>query len=131
LVTLARSSSVTLSAQHGAPAEALEQFRRVVDEWEDIGNEAAQWWTLGYLVVLLVRVGSAHDAALLAGAILGARERHPQFGRYETDVGLALADLRRRLGPAAEALLAKGAALSYAGTVDCARAAIRAAQTRA
>jgi hypothetical protein len=68
--------------------------------------------------MLLVRVGSAHDAALLAGAILGARERHPQLGRYETDVGLALADLRRRLGPAAEALLAKGAALSYAGTVD-------------
>ena len=131
LVTLARSSSVTVSAQHGAPAEALEQFRRVVDEWENIGNEAAQWWTLGYLVVLLVRVGSAHDAALLAGAILGARERHPRFGRYETDVGQALADLRRRLGPTAEAMLAKGAALSYADTVDCARAAIRAAQTRA
>lgn len=130
-VTLARSASVTLTAQFGAPAEALEEFRRVLGEWEDLGNEAAQWWLLGYLVVLLVRAGSDHDAGLLAGAILAARERHPQFGRYETDLEEALADLRGRLGNAVDVIFAAGAALSYADTVDCARAAIRAAQTRA
>ena len=127
-VTLARSYSVALAARHGPVGGALREFERVMEQWEDLGNEAAQWWVLLHLMVLLVRVGSDRDAALLAGAGLVARDRHPAFTLDEKQFEETLARIRDHLGKSAiDDALAEGAAMSYAAAVVHARRAIRTA----
>ena len=99
----------------------------MVDQWEDLGNEAAQYWVLLNLVILLVRAGSDRDAALLAGAALANRDRHPAFTRDVKRFEETLTRIRDRLGPSAtDDVLAEGAALSYGAAVAHARRAIRA-----
>ena len=126
VVMLARSSSVALAACSGVPTAALEQFRQILEQWERMGNELAEWWVLRYLVVLLDRLGAARDAAVLAGA-LSTSDRHASFGPFET----ALVHIGERLGASAtEQALAEGAALTHSAAVAHARSAIAAAQQR-
>jgi predicted ATPase len=124
-VMLARSSSLTLLAGGVSDAPALEEFGKVLDQWEDLGNELSQWWVLENLAVLLARIGENRDAALLAGAVIANRDRYPAFVRNE-GLEQAIRALRGRLGEAAvEASVGEGAALPFASAVALARAAIR------
>jgi predicted ATPase/DNA-binding SARP family transcriptional activator len=124
-VMLARSSSLTLLAGGVADATALGEFGRVLDQWEDLGNELSQWWVLENLAVLLARIGEARDAALLAGAVVANRHRYPAFVRNE-GLEQAVRGLRERLGEAVvDATVEEGAALPFASAVALARTAIR------
>lgn len=129
LVMLARSSSIALTVRDGPPVTALDELRRVLDEWEQLGNELSQWWVLLQLVVLLVRCGVDADAAVLAGAVLAARDRQPNFAQDTAQLTAALSTARSRLGPTTtDDLLAQGARLSRASAIAHARHAIRVAQ---
>jgi hypothetical protein len=131
MVTLARSSSIALLARSGDPQRALAHFQQVLDHWERLGNEAAQWWMLLQLAVLLARIDADADAALLAGAVVAARDRYPTLAADVQRLDAALARIRRRLGPSrTDAALADGAALTRAATLSRARAAIQAARRR-
>jgi hypothetical protein len=124
-VTLARSSAVAVMAAHESPADAVGEFEKVLGEWEDIGNELSQWWVLQNLAIFLARTGDWTVAALLAGAVLGTKDRFI-FEREEAGLRRAVESLRSRHGSAeVEALLADGAELHIAAAVAHARAAIR------
>jgi hypothetical protein len=124
-VMLARSSSLTLLAGGVSDATALEEFGRVLDQWEDLGNELSQWWVLENLAVLLARIGDGRHAALLAGAVVANRHRYPAFVRNER-LERAIGGLRERLGEAVvDAFVEEGAALAFASAVALARTAIR------
>jgi hypothetical protein len=116
-------------ARDAAIAQA--QFQQVLDQWERLGNEAAHWWMLLQLVMLLARIDADADAALLAGAVVAARDRYPTLTPDVQRLDAALARVRRRLGPGrTDAILAEGAALTRAATLTRARAAIQAARPR-
>jgi predicted ATPase/DNA-binding SARP family transcriptional activator len=129
-VMLARSSVVGLMADGGPPARALEEFGRVMDQWEDLGNDASQWWVLLNLVVLLARIGSARDAALIAGAVVANRDRRPALLRDDRRLEGALRLAGQTLGDiATDAALAEGAGLSFAAAVAAGRRAISGARS--
>jgi hypothetical protein len=124
---LARSSAVTLLRGEGAGA-ALEELGRVLDQWEDLGNEASAWWPLLSLAVLMAEEGRDHDAALLAGAVLAHRHRHLAFVRDRLRFDDAVAAVRQRLGnDAMDARLAEGARLDFREAMAEGRRVIRAA----
>lgn len=124
-VTLARSSAVRLAARHGPVPQALAELEQISDHWEDLGNEAAQWWLLFNLFVLLVRAGSDRDSAVLAGAVQAARNQHPAFPRDLSLFDRELDHVRERWGTAAtDVALAEGAAMPYADAVAYARRAL-------
>lgn len=126
---LARSSSIALSARDGPPTDALDEFGQVMEQWEDLGNEAAHWGALLHLVVLLVRVGSERDGALLAGAVRAARDRRPTLSRDERSLEDAVRAIRDRLGATAtDETLREGAAMPLPAAVAHARRAIRTAR---
>jgi hypothetical protein len=124
-VMLARSSSVTLLGGRGSTAAALEEFRALLDQWEDLGNELSQWWVLQSLVVLLARTGAVQDAAVLAGAVVANLDRFPAFVRDPHELEQAIRSVRDVLGDTAtDAALDEGAALPFAAAVALGRAAI-------
>jgi len=124
-VMLARSSSLTLLAGGVSDTTALEEFGKVLGQWEDLGNELSQWWVLENLAVLLARIGEARDAAVLAGAVVANRERYPAFVRNDR-LEPAVHGLRERLGEAIiDGAIEEGAALPFPAAVALARAAIR------
>jgi predicted ATPase/DNA-binding SARP family transcriptional activator len=124
-VMLARSSSLTLLAGGVSDATALEEFGKVLGQWEDLGNELSQWWVLENLAVLLARIGDGRHAALLAGAVVANRHRYPAFVRNE-GLEQAVRGLRRHLGDdVVDAAVEEGAALPFAAAVALARRAIR------
>jgi predicted ATPase/DNA-binding SARP family transcriptional activator len=128
-VMLARSFSVALAARDGAPVAALDQFGQILEQWDRLGNELAELWVLRFLVVLLDRVDAFWDAAVLAGALLAAQGRYPQFGPYSAPVESAMAHVRSRLGAGAtEDALAEGARLDYPETIAHAQRTIRSAR---
>jgi predicted ATPase len=125
-VMLARSSAVALVAAHEAPRDAIAEFEKVLDEWEDIGNELSQWWVLQNLAIFLARTGAWADAALLGGAVLANIDRFPAFVREEEGLRRAMSDLESHLAPDdLQSLMAEGSALPIASAVAHARAAIR------
>jgi hypothetical protein len=127
-VWLAHTSSVAVAADHGSPVVAFAEFSRVLEQWEDVRNEALQWWVLLNLAVLLVRVGSDRDAALLAGAVRAARAHQPTLPRDEARLDATLDLVRDRLGVAAtDAALTEGAALPFPAALAYARGAVRTA----
>ncbi|WP_167761640.1 BTAD domain-containing putative transcriptional regulator [Blastococcus sp. CT_GayMR19] len=123
-VMLARSSSLTLLARGVSDVTALDEFGKVLDQWEDLGNELSQWWVLENLVVLLARFEWGREAALLAGALLANRHRYPALVRNDR-LDEAITTLRGRLGNAVtEAAIDEGATLPFASAVAMARAAL-------
>jgi hypothetical protein len=124
---LARSSAVTLLSGDGSSA-ALEEFGRVLEQWEDLGNEASAWWLLLSLAALMAHEGRHHDAALLAVSVLSNRDRNPAFVRDRFRLDDALAAVRQRLGEdATDARLAEGALLDFREAMAEGRRFIRAA----
>jgi predicted ATPase/DNA-binding SARP family transcriptional activator len=123
-VMLARSSALTVLAGGGSDSTALAEFGKVLDQWEDLGNELSQWWVLENLAVLLARLGDGRHAAPLAGAVMANRHRYPAALRNE-GLGRAVHALRERLGEAVvDAMVEEGAALPFASAVALARTAI-------
>ena len=111
-VNLARTSAVASAAGRGSPAAALDEFERVLDQWEAIGSQAAQWWVLVNLVILLARLGAFDDAARLAGSAIAARDRHPALARDRRRLEQTLGTVRENLGDlATDEALALGAGL--------------------
>jgi hypothetical protein len=106
---------VIVLARVGEPQAALAEIDRLLRQWEDLGNEAAQWWVLLQLVRVLARTGSEREALVLAGAALVNRDSVPLFVRDERWLQDTVLALRARVGAAtADAALARGAALSLA-----------------
>jgi hypothetical protein len=125
---LARTSMLRLAVRHDRADVALTDASRVVDEWEDLRNEAAQWSVLLIVAVLFVRVGATRVGAVLAGAVLAARDRQVSIARDGALLHDALGRVRDRLGTApTEQALAEGARLSAAAAVAHARREIRTA----
>jgi tetratricopeptide (TPR) repeat protein len=131
LVMIARSYALSLVAAGGALDEALREFQQVFEEWEGLGNEMIQWWMLSLLVLLLARAGADLEAAVLAGAVVAARDRQPLFPREIERFDRTVEGVRDRLGGAAtDRAMARGAELTYSATVAHARGAIAGAQHR-
>ena len=65
---LARSCAVALAARRGSPQDALAEFELVMDEWDELGNVAAQWWVLLRSPCCSPVSACDRPAALLAGA---------------------------------------------------------------
>jgi tetratricopeptide (TPR) repeat protein len=128
---LARSAGVALAARLGSPQDALAEFERVMDDWDELGNVAAQWWVLLQVCLLLTRLGRDRPAALLAGAVL-ANETQTYMLLGDTDrLQASIATLTTRLGGrTAEDTLAEGAALGFDDIAALARRTITAARTR-
>jgi predicted ATPase len=127
-VMLAQGSSVAQAARRGAPAVALEQFRRILRQQQEVGNELIELWVLRYLVVLLDRLGAYHDAAVLAGTLIAARGRYPNFGPHQDPVPTAVDHIREGLGTApTDVALSEGKRLSYPEAIVHARRAIESA----
>ena len=125
---LARSSAVALAARHGAAHDALEEFERVMDEWDELGNVTAQWWVLMNVSTLFARLGEDRPAALLAGAVLGTGGRTYLLLGDEDRLREAVRQVTPRLGEeVARATLAEGRALSIDEAVTLARSTIRTA----
>ena len=112
-----------LAARHGSPHDALGEFERVMDEWDELGNVTAQWWVLMNVSTLFARLGEDRPAALLAGAVLGtARDRTYMLLGDEARLRDAVRQVTERLGEdVARATLAEGRELSIDEAVALAR----------
>ncbi|MGY1697438.1 AfsR/SARP family transcriptional regulator [Geodermatophilus sp. SYSU D00814] len=128
LLGLARSSAATVLGDEQPPSVVVAELGRLLDHWEDLGNEASAWWVLLTLAVVLTAHGRDRDAALLAGAVRAHRDQHPAFVREQRRFDEAVATLRARMGDAAaDARLAEGGRMSYEEAGRCARRLIGAA----
>ncbi len=97
-LNLARSGSVALAARHGSPEEAAERLERLMTDWEEIGNVAAQWWLLRQVALFLERVGQDREAAALFGAVdVNAERTFLLMGEAER-LAACLQRLRERNG---------------------------------
>jgi predicted ATPase/DNA-binding SARP family transcriptional activator len=119
---LARSSAVALGARHGPADEALAEFERVMDQWDEFGNVTGQWWVLMNLSILFARLGADQPAALLAGAIIWAEARTYTLMGDEGRLHDTVRELGARLGAEPlQALLAEGGTLTIEEGVAVAR----------
>jgi predicted ATPase/DNA-binding SARP family transcriptional activator len=130
LLMLARSSAATVLGEDQPPAVAMAELGRLLDQWEDLGNEASAWWVLLYLAVVLTANGRDQEAALLAGAVLAHRDQQPAFVREQRRLDDAVATLRARMGAAVDAVMVEGGRLSYEEAGRFARRLIGAAAPR-
>jgi predicted ATPase/DNA-binding SARP family transcriptional activator len=125
LLMLARSSAATVLGDEQPPDVAMPELGRLLDQWEDLGNEASAWWVLLYLVVVLAADGRDRDAAVLAGAVRAHRDQQPAMVREQRRLDEAVTTLRARMGDArADATMAEGARMSYEEAGRFARALI-------
>jgi len=122
--SLASTGAATLIAAGSDGREAAQRFRTLVTDWDDLGNEAAQWWTAGAIVQLLARTEAFWDAAVLAGAVLAAQDRRPTFGPEMAQLEVALARVKDALGSEFPVALAAGRSLTRAATMRTALAAL-------
>jgi predicted ATPase/DNA-binding SARP family transcriptional activator len=129
---LARSSAVALAARHGSAHDALDEFDRVLDEWDELGNVTAQWWVLMNVSMLFARLGQDNTALLLAGAVLGTDARTYMLLGDEERLRETVREVTARLGrDVARATLAEGRELALDDAVTLARRTIREAADHA
>ena len=131
---LARSSALALASRRGSPLEVLAEFERVMAEWDELGNVAAQWWMLLQIALLLARTGRDRPAALLIGAFReNGKQTYMLLGDQDRFQN-AVATLTDRLGAeTASVALAEGAELTFDDAAALARdtlAAVRSDSTR-
>ncbi|HEX7187065.1 MAG TPA: hypothetical protein VF423_02480 [Actinomycetes bacterium] len=122
---MAETARLALLAARGPTDDALRACDDVLERWEDLGNRAAQWWSLLQVVVLLHRVGNGHDAALLAGAERSARERMETFPALDGQFDAHLREVVDGLARQHPAALDSGAQLRLADALSLARESIR------
>ena len=128
---LARSAAVALAARQASPQDALAEFERVMGEWDELGNVAAQWWVLLQVSVLLTRLGLDRPAALLAGAFLAGGTATYMLLGDDDRLQASIAALTERLGEqTVRAAFAEGAALGFDEVAALAQRSITAARAR-
>ena len=129
---LARSAAVALAARLDSPRDALAEFERVMADWDELGNVAAQWWVVLQVCLLLTLLGLDRPAALLAGAVLAnGTQTYVLLG--DTDrLQASIATLITRLGgrTAEDTPTSEGAALGFDDIAALARRTTTAARTR-
>ncbi|GAB3324648.1 BTAD domain-containing putative transcriptional regulator [Geodermatophilus aquaeductus] len=126
LLMLARSAGSIVLGEDQLPAVAMAELGRLLDQWQDLGNEATAWWVLLSLAVHLTGTGHDRDAALLAGAVLAHRDQQPALVREQRRLDEAMAQVQNRLGRATmDTALAEGARLSIDEAREFARELIR------
>jgi hypothetical protein len=129
---LARSSAVALAARYGSAHDALDEFDRVMDEWDELGNVTAQWWVLMNVSMLFARLGQDNTALLLAGAVLGTDARTYMLLGDEERLRETVREVTARLGrDVARATLTQGRELALDDAVTLARRTIREAADHA
>ncbi len=74
-LNLATSGSVALMVRHGSTDEAPDLLERLMSDWEEIGNVAAQWWLLRHVALFLERLGRDREALELFAAVEAHGER--------------------------------------------------------
>lgn len=74
-LNLATSGSVALMVRHGSTDQAPDLLERLMSDWEEIGNVAAQWWLLRHVASFLERLGRDREALELFAAVDAHGER--------------------------------------------------------
>jgi tetratricopeptide (TPR) repeat protein len=129
---LARSAAVALTARSGSPQNALAEFERVMDQWDELGNVAAQWWVLLQVSLLLTRLGLDRPAALLMGAFRANENPTYMLLGDQDRLQAGIETVAARMGrQTAHATMAEGATLGYDDVAALARRAISIARDRA
>jgi hypothetical protein len=59
--------AVALASRRGSAQDVLVQFEQVLGEWDELGDDAAQWWLMLQVARLLETSGYDRLAALLIG----------------------------------------------------------------
>jgi hypothetical protein len=116
---VAGASRVSLDAGSGDPLAAACEYRRLITQWRRAGMWSTQWTMLRSIAGLLARLGRAHDAAVLLGAVRTTTAGHRVFGADD----VALTELASRLrevlgGDGYEAAYREGAVLDGAAAVE-------------
>lgn len=122
---VAGASRASIEARIGDPMAAATDYLWLIPHWRRASMWSTQWTMLRSIVVLLERLGSHHDAAVIEGAVVGTAVGHRIFGDDERqlhDIGLRL---REELGDADyEAAREEGARFDGNAAVDRAMSAI-------
>jgi predicted ATPase/DNA-binding SARP family transcriptional activator len=124
VVGIAGASAASIEARYGDPAEAMAQYRWLLDHWQRAGIRVVQWNMLRAVAELLVRMGCHRPATVLLGALTSTQAGHAVYGEDARRLS-ALADaLRTNLDTAEHAAaLAEGRHLDDDGAVAVALAA--------
>jgi hypothetical protein len=80
LVGVAGASAASIEARYGDPAEAVAQYRWLLDHWQRAGIRVVQWTMLRAVAELLVRTGCLRPAAVLLGALTSTQAGHDVYG---------------------------------------------------
>ena len=102
---IALVSLTTLQAYHGDSNQAVPAFEEAIRHWRHRDDWTHQRVTLRNLVLLLERVGTDDEAAVLLGAL--EHDAPSEAG----ELTVATSQLRERLGPRFDALAARGQTL--------------------
>jgi len=124
LLGIAGASAASIEARYGDPAEAVAQYRWLLDHWQRAGIRVIQWNMLRAVDELLVRTGSLRAAAVLLGALTSTEAGHAVFGDDARRLAAIADAVRAGLDPDEhDAALAGGSGLDDDGAVAVALAA--------
>ena len=93
VVGTAGATRASLDARAGDPERAAADYRWLIDHWRRAGMWSTQWTMLRSIAALLARLGRAHEAAVLVGAVRSTASGHRIFGAD----AIALEELAGRL----------------------------------
>ncbi len=124
LVGIAGASAASIEARYGNPAEAVVQYRWLLDHWQRAGIRVVQWNMLRAVAELLVRTGCLRPAAVLLGALTSTEAGHAVYGEDARRLTDLAETVRSHLNTAEhDAALAEGRQLDDDGAVAVALAA--------
>jgi predicted ATPase/DNA-binding SARP family transcriptional activator len=124
LLGIAGASAASIEARYGDPAEAVTQYRWLLDHWQRAGIRVIQWNMLRAVDELLVRTGSLRAAAVLLGALTSTEAGHAVFGDDARRLAAIAGAVRAGLDPDEhDAALAEGRGLDDDGAAAVALAA--------
>jgi predicted ATPase/DNA-binding SARP family transcriptional activator len=124
LVGVAGASAASIEARYGDPAEAVAQYRWLLDHWQRTGIRVVQWTMLRAVAELLVRTGCLRPAAVLLGALTSTQAGHDVYGDDSRRLAAVADAVRTGLGSTEhDDALAEGRHLDDDGAVAVALAA--------
>jgi hypothetical protein len=124
LLGIAGASAASIEARSGDPADAIAQYRWLLDHWQRAGIRVIQWNMLRAVDELLVRTGSLRAATVLLGALTSTEAGHAVYGDDARRLAAIADAVRAGLDPDEhDAALAEGRVLDDDGAVAVALAA--------
>jgi predicted ATPase/DNA-binding SARP family transcriptional activator len=124
LLGIAGASAASIEARYGDPAEAVAQYRWLLDHWQRAGIRVIQWNMLRAVAELLVRTGRLRPATVLLGALTSTDAGHAVYGEDSHRLAAVADAVRRGLGSREHHdALAEGRLLDDDGAVAVALAA--------